>query len=436
MSYVLPLLIIVAANEFFYIIAFKRSQDLGILLIAIGLAYYVFVRRTDIRPLNNFFTWYVIFYLLLILSQVSVAAFQYSQPVVEGLMEGRNQLYYVAFPLFLLAFSDSSTARNLMKAMSVLAVVIVLLAFVHYGLGVTAFRGMPEYTGEVYERAGMIRVFLPGMNILMIGLLWQFWSYLRENRLFSVNLAMFFISFGGLMFRQSRGRIIVAIAVLLLMMVSRKRYGTLAVVAALGVVVVVANLLFGSADNPVVYAFTSALSEVTGAETEGTWSDRVGQVTAAWDAFVSSFATGTGGLVITSDTKAQSSQLAAIAFEADLGYWTFVKFFGYWGILLLVGMMGGFYWYVLRCRKFGGADDMAQFAIYHFICILISLINITYLTKPGGIVMVCLTWALIVKSAQMAMAEHSAKNAVSVESMNLSGGVGKALDIADRDRLR
>jgi len=438
-TYVFPLLIILAANDFFYLIDYSGpgdSQDLGIPIILIGLIYHVFIKRSDIRPLNNFFTWYIFFYLLLVLSQVSVAAFNYSQSIMDGIFAGRKQIYYLAFPIFLLALNEPNKARNFMKALSMLAFILILLSFVHYGLCITVFQGRFATEGSgLSERGGMVRVMLPGMNIVIIGLLWQFWSYLRENRLLSVNLAMFLVTTGGLMARLTRGRIIAVSAVLLLMMVSRKRYGMLAAVAAIVLMVVVANLMFGSAENPIVYAFTSAISDVT--ETEGTWSGRVQQVIAAWDAFVSSFATGTGGMVIGSDLKAESSLLEAIAFEADLGYWVFIKFFGYWGILFLGGMIGGFYWYVLRCGKLGSADDMAQFAIYHFICILISMITITYLTKAGGIVMVCLTWALIVQSAQMAMAERSSKKTVSAESMDMASG-SKTLgiaDIEDRDRL-
>lgn len=424
MTYVLPLLIIVAANEFFDLINYTGpgdSQDLGIPLIFIGLAYHIFVKRSDIRPLNNFFTWYVFFYLLLVLSQVSVAAFNYSQPIMDGVIAGRKQLYYLAFPLFLLALNDPSKARNFMKALSMLAFILILLSFVHYGLGLQVFQGrFAEEGSGISERGGMVRVMLPGMNIVIIGLLWQFWSYLRENRFLSVNLAMFLVTAGGLMARLTRGRIIAVTAVLFLMMVSRKRYGMLAAVVAIVCMVVVVNLMFGSANNPFVYAFTSAFSEVS--NTEGTWSGRVRQVIAAWDAFVSSFATGTGGLVISGDLKFESDLMEAITFQADLGYWVFIKYFGYWGILLLGGMVGGFYWYVSRCGKLGSADDIAQFAIFHFICILISMVTITYLTKAGGIVMVCLTWALIVQSAQMAMADRSSKKTVTAESMDMANG--------------
>lgn len=413
MTYVLPLLIIAASDSFFSLIPYTgNSQDLGIPLIVIGLAYYIFVKRSDIRPLNNFFTWYVIFYLLLVVTQVSVAAFKYSQPIMDGLLAGRDQLYYLAFPIFLLTLSDPSKARTFMKAISMLAVVLVLLAVVHYGLGVTVFQRFAEEGQGVSERAGMIRVKIPGMNVLIIGLLWLFWSYLQENRFFSVNLAMFFVTFGGLIFRQSRGRIITVTAVLLLMLISRKRYGLLAAATTLAVFVVAANVFFGDVDNPFVYAFESAYSEiVAGGEGGGTWLARVQQFEASWNDFVSGFATGTGGSVLRHNTLAEQKELLDIGLSTDLGYWVFIKYFGYWGILYLGAILIGFFWYVLRCYKFNVADDIVKFVTFYFISILISLVNINYLTRPEGIVMVCLAWALIVKAEQTAMTQRGAKQA-------------------------
>jgi hypothetical protein len=77
-----------------------------------------------------------------------------------------------------------------------------------------------------------------------------------------------------------------------------------------------------------------------------------------------------------------------------------LKFYGYPGVLLLVAAIIAFYWYVSRCGVSGQRGYVGRFAAAHFTCILISLVTQIYLTKPEGIVVVCLVWALVVKAAQ------------------------------------
>ena len=242
----------------------------------------------------NFFTWYVAFYLLLVLAQVAVASFKYSQPIIDGIIAGREQLYYLSFPLFLLALSDLDRVTVFMKALSAVAVVIVVLSVINY-FGPTIFvHRRAEGAGE---RSGIVRAFVPAMDILVIGALWQFWSYLKDKKLFSVNLTMFLVIYGGIIFRQTRARLIPVSAVLAVMMVAKKRYRMLAGATALVVLVVVATLFRSeSGENMIVNLFVSAYSDLT--QGEGTWSARMEQIAQSWDVFVDNFFTGSGGLVI------------------------------------------------------------------------------------------------------------------------------------------
>ena len=70
-------------------------------------------------------------------------------------------------------------------------------------------------------------------------------------------------------------------------------------------------------------------------------------------------------------------------FAADLGYWVWFKFFGLWGIVYLFALVIGFYFYALRCGQLGDAAHVGRFATYHFVCILISMLTINYLTDAG-----------------------------------------------------
>ena len=244
MAYAYLLLIIGFANNFFWLVPTKlpglgniHTSDLGILLIGIGIVFYI-VKDRLIGPLANFFTWYVAFYLLLVLAQAAVASFKYSQPIIDGVIAGREQLYYLSFPLFVLALTDLDKVTVFMKAISALAVVIVVLSVINY-LGPTIFvHRAAEGWGE---RSGVVRAFVPGMAILVIAALWQFWSYLKDNRLFSANLAIFLMIYGGIIFRQTRARLIPVSALLALMMVAKKRYRMLAGAIAVVVLVVFAT---------------------------------------------------------------------------------------------------------------------------------------------------------------------------------------------------
>ena len=407
MAYAYLLLIIAFANDFFTFLPNKlpggiQTSDLGILLIGIGIVFYI-VKERSIGSLANFFTWYVAFYLVLVLAQVSIASFKYSQSIISGVIAGREQLYYLSFPLFLMALSDLNKLEVFMKAMSALAVAIVVLSVINY-FGPTIF--VHEHAEGAGERSGIVRAFVPGMNILGIAALWQFWSYLKGNQLFSVNLTIFAVIYGGLIFRQTRSRLVAVSAILALMMVATKRYRMLAAATAVVLLVVLVNVLRpGSGENLIFNLFVSAFSDL--AEGEGTWAGRMEQVAESWDVFIDNFFTGSGGLVIGGAGRFGDLRLVALAM--DHGYWIWFKFFGLWGFVYLLALVIGFYYYARRCGQSGDAAYVGRFATYHFACILISLLTINYLTTTHGIVMMCLTWALIVKAAESAVVDNQSK---------------------------
>ena len=410
MAYAYLLLIIAFANELFWLAPSRlpggiHTNDIGILLIGTGIVFYI-VKGRLIGTLANFFTWYVVFYLLLVLAQVAVASLKYSQPIIDGVIAGRDQLYYLSFPLFLLALTDLDKVMVFMKALSTVAVVIVVLSVFNYFGPVIFVHRLAEGWGE---RSGIVRAFVPGMGVLVIAALWQFWSYLKDNRLLSVNLAMFLVIYGGLIFRQTRARLIAVSVILALMMVAKRRYRMLAAAMAIVVLVILVTLLgAGSSENMIFNLFVSAYSDI--AEGEGTWAGRMEQIAQSWDVFIHNFFTGSGGLVIRGTVGYSGfGELLWVAIGQDLGYWIWFKYFGFWGILYLFALVIGFYYYARRCGQFGDAAYVGQFATYHFACILISLVTLNYLNSRDGIVMMCLTWALIVKAVQSGVGDSQSE---------------------------
>lgn len=401
MVHVYLLLIIALANDMFNLLpgdtraGGARTLDIGLLLIALGLIYYVY-RRVDLRPLSNFFTWWVVFYLALIGVQVSLASILYSQSIMDGIITARHQLYYLSFPIFLFALNDLKKVQTFMKMFGVLAIILIVVSLINYSGFTMFYHQRAEGQGV---RSGIVRAYLPALSVLVMAALWQFWAYLKDKRLFTADLVMFLIIFGGVVFRQTRGRIIAVSLTIILMLLAKRRYKLLVAGATLLVVGLVGQSLLGE-ESILLNTFESAYTDV--AHGEGTWHDRMLQMQASWDVFVNNFVTGSGGLVIRQGEGGWAGwgDLKDVAFNADLGYWTWLKFFGYPGIVFLIALVLGFYWNVLRCGNWGERGHLGRFAAYHFTCVLISMVTINYLTKPEGITLLCLTWAVLVRAAQ------------------------------------
>ena len=398
--YAYLLLIVTMVHDLFHLSALSwvghafKPMDLGLILIGGGLAYYVLGLR-QIKPLANFFTWWVIFYLLFIMVQVTIAAFKYSQPIVDGILQARHQFYYLSFPLFILALDDLQKVGIFMKALSALVVVIAISSIINYF-------GPTLYDHERAEgwgvRGGVVRAYVPAMSLLVMAAVWQFWAYLKDHRLFKGSLITFLLLYGTVVFRQTRGRLIALTMTLLLMLVFKRRYGLL--VAGVGVSLLGVALQGFLGDQSIVLNLAeSAYTDIS--QTEGTWAGRMRQIQESWHVFTDNILTGSGGLVLRSETGHMDGwgDLFHVAFRTDLGYWTWLKFFGFPGILLLMVLLFAFYWYVLRCGTLGERGYFGQFAAYHFTCVLISMVTIPYMTNAADIVVLCLTWAVLVTAA-------------------------------------
>lgn len=239
------LLIIAFANNFFFLLPNGRlgglnTDDVGLLLIAIGLVYYA--KGGNLRPLGNIFTWWVLFYLLMVLALVSFVAVKYSQSFTDSLITGRAQLYYLSFPLFLLALNDLQKVHAFMKALSMLAIGVIILSLINYFGPTLFYHGRADHH-EV--RSGVVRAYLPAMSVIVLAALWQFWTYLRENRALTGNLIMFLVLYGAIVSRQTRGRFIAVTATLLLMLIMTRRYRLLVAGMAMVLIGMVAQVMLG-----------------------------------------------------------------------------------------------------------------------------------------------------------------------------------------------
>ena len=175
-------------------------------------------------------------------------------------------------------------------------------------------------------------------------------------------------------------------------------------------------------------AFESAYTElVQGDEVDEAtpWATRLRQVESSWQVFIDNFLTGSGGLVIHTGVPgvAALGELRDVALNWDLGYWVWFKFFGFWGFVYLFALIIGFYWYVLRCGKLGDRGHVGQFAAYHFMVMLISMLTLNYVTAEDGIILMCLTWALVVRATQSVEPEsESNQHALALDSARAPQG--------------
>lgn len=394
-------IIILLANKLLFVTPFSyQASDLGVVLIGIGLLYYA-RRSRELNRLSTFFSWYVFVYLTFVLMQASIAAFKYGQPVIHGVIGARDQFYYLSFPLFVLALNSAERASKLMQALTAVAAIIIFLALIH-NLGIVNVfidRGGEEWKMGG-ERFGVIRFWFPGLDILMLTGIWQFMRYLKQSELVARPLGVFLIILAGVLLRQTRGRIIALFAVLGLMAYRHKRYRLIAM-GAFAFILLALVVTLGGKENILVNAFTSAYTEV--AEGEGTWVAREQQIDIAKQILQESFWFGSGAIALRGvphTTDFTKLNMATLVYAADLGYWTWIKFYGFPGIVLLALMLLAFFWYGFKRPRKPEWEDLVQLGIYHYLCIAISLITINYLTSSGGIVLLCLTWALLANGTE------------------------------------
>lgn len=388
--------IVLLANNLLFATNFsKLAPDIGIVLIGLGLLYYLYRSRELSRLLNVFSLW-MFQYLTLVLVQVAIASFQYGQSVFDGIIGARSQFYYLSFPLFVLTLNSAKNARTLMTALSVLGIIIVFLAFIH-NLGIyNVFIGWGDEWKLQGERAGIIRFWFPGLDILIFTGIWQFLRYMNDERILSTSLGTFGAIFVGVLMRQSRARIIALVAVLGLMAYRRRKYG-LIVFAGFLLLIAVLVPATGTNQNILIQAFETAYSDLS--EGEGTWSAREKQIQIAKQVLRETFWFGSGAVAlrgISDTTDWDEVNVKTIVYSADLGYWTWLKYYGFMGIVLLLLMVYGFIWYAFKRHRKSDWELLVELAVYHWLCVWVSLITLPYLTRPSGIIMICLSWALMV----------------------------------------
>lgn len=373
-------------------------KDIGNVLIWFGIArcFFTSTRKYNWSTLHNIFTLFIIAYLLLVLTQVSLAAFFYNQSMLSGLIRVRDQFFYGSFFLFLLLIDTRQHADMLMRFLFALSLILICLALINH-FGPTIYYKDFKLIKDADIRSGVRRAVFPGVSIILAAGLWHLVLYIKDRKASIWSLVFFLITYAAVIFRQTRGRIIALTITVIIILFSQKRY---IVLAGLTLVMVSSSALLGLTTGKNILFNQFALAYENYAQETGTWAARMIQIEVDWEIIRNHLFLGSGGLVVR-DTEEQrvTNEMRWASGGADLGYMSWLKYFGLSGALWMVSFVTIFYIKLVKLLKEAETDRvMAYYAGYMFTYILIAEVTLDSFYRPAGIVLLCMTLALLVNS--------------------------------------
>ncbi len=364
--------------------------DIGLGLMVVGLIYY-FLFLPKKRVLLNPFSLYIIAYFFIVLVQVINAKNMYSQSIVDGLVVSRHQFYYLSYFIFIIYLDTVQKIETFLRLLSIVVVILFFLALVNSS-GITLF--YHKWAEGHGLRSGITRWFIPGMSIIPLVCIWNFNNFLENEKTLSGSVFYFLISGVALLFRQTRGILISVTLVLVIMLVMKRRIKML--ISSLVFVLLIAVIISISVPGGFVsLLFESAYDDIS--SKQGTWNARVSQIENDINVFMDNPAFGGAGLAIRSAVGDQNkSEVFGLTYGSDLGYTSWLKYYGIVGIFLFVSLLFVFKRY-MRYQRYVGSTykKYIRFAKYHFIAILLMLVTINYLNNNDRVLMLCLTFAVL-----------------------------------------
>lgn len=387
------LIFIICCNfSFFYLVpseAITRlGPDLGLLTLFILLAYQIFGEKNNLSQLNVFPVWYVVIFLLFVLTQVSVASFLYSQRIIDGLIVSRNQFHYLIIPSMILAFKSNKDIVDFMKGLTIVALVLLYLGLINY-FGPTIFQH--RWAVGHGERSGIVRAYLPGMEIFVVVFFWHALSVVRSEVISKWALFLMLTFAFALVFRQTRMHIVASFSVVAVMMLYYGRVKLLVVIAsvvlclgAIGATILQKNIVVDLFSEAFV-AISQSSADDRGDE-KTTWSGRLEQIERSRADIYDTFMTGSGGAVLRSTGENFNRHMHLLNRSMDLGYFIWIKYYGVFGLLFLAAVFIFMFLFWSRSRGVRRREDpyyyLDDFCIFYFLIICISMITIGYMTQP------------------------------------------------------
>ena len=401
------ILIVLCAEEFLNFGDWTHVQgvfnvaDVGNFLVWLGSG--VFLVRHGLPPVTrNPISVLMVVYMGFVLVQVGLASLYYGQDIATGFVGVRHQFYFMSFFLFLWLLDTPERIRMALNGLTI-------VAFVALALGVANYVGPPflshKWAEGQRERAGMIRAYIPAMNTIGLAAIWQMtrWVERREKGMLPGVFSLFL--FAAHVFRQTRMQLFGVFGVGLGLLVVRRRFGYVALVAVLALVgAVVAQILLP--ENILLAPFETAAENV--AEGSGSWRGRLVQLETDWEIFKRHplFGSGASGLRVEAEqgvTTTSQAELEAIAYRADLGYSHWLKAYGVVGGVWLLAFMSVL-WVKGRREAVSEQADLREIGLFgsaYLVFVAGTSITQNHWMFPRGIVLVCLTAAIIARVDDM-----------------------------------
>lgn len=322
----------------------------------------------------------------------------YGQPLTDSVIAIRHQLYYLVFFLFLITLNTRENVNQFMRIMTILSLVLIGMAVINY-LGFNLFHH--KWAEGHGERAGITRAFIPGMEILVTVGVWHIVRYLEENQHSNhSSLALFLIVYAAVLFRQTRMYILSLSIIVVILLVNKRRFKTLAGLSVCSLIVgALFTVLNTSGENIVLSSFQSAYEDVK--NEEGTWRSRMDLIRYNLEIIKEHPYLGNGGLQIRAAKESGSLELQDAAYGGDLGYIHVIKFLGIPGLIWMVSLIIVYYSNLVVILKNPNVDIvMAKFSGYLFTLILIAAITMNFFQDPTRLLFLCLAMAILVNAVE------------------------------------
>ncbi|HMW16165.1 MAG TPA: O-antigen ligase family protein [Pseudomonadales bacterium] len=405
--FVLIFLVVFCGFDSFYLLPWAKLpgvfnvSDPGLfLLIGAVLAGLLFFRRPERQMLlRQPAFWLVLVYLLMVLIQVALAAFNYRQSLLSGLIAVRHQFYYLALPLFFLLLRSIDDYQRLLNWLTYLSLVVFALALVNY-FGKTLFTY--KFAEGHHTRSGIVRAYIPGMILLGLSAVWETTKWINAERRDLVSGVRAWTLLGAHFFRQTRSQLVGLICVWLALMLVRRRYGLLFLSGVL-FTLAAATAQVMMKENLLLSLFSSTFNEVE--NQEGTWEARLQQMQVVMQQFREHPLIGSGATVlrIAEDDKGatpgQTTAAEALAAIADLGYPSVLKGYGLLGLTWVIIFLLTLFVQAFHAYRQGDFQQrtLALFALGYLFFVMISGVTINYFMFPQGILMLSLITALLAR---------------------------------------
>jgi len=372
-------------------------SDVGLFCTLFYVFYLILFNR---KIFINRFSLSIIILLFLVVFHIPYAVLKYDIRNIDAIISSRKFLIYLNFFIFLDVFKTEKTIRRFMDIM-------IVISFISIVLGITNFLGINIiYRKEVADledpmiRYGIMRPYFPMYWGIVFTSIYSIALYFSKENCRWFHPLYMFISFGVILFRQTRmviGCYCVVAGISLLKHLNKIKAWLLIGFGSLAVIIISMNI-HTSAIYKEIYKQTK--TEVT--ESTGSWGGRLEQFEIAWDLIKKNFLIGAGTSALRSNIEAYNyktsneiKKLVNYSLSADLGYAVWVKNFGLVGIALLIFIAKTAFVYIRNLKLKNIAPVFTEFARNYILYVAISFITLNHLGHSEGILFITIVMAIL-----------------------------------------